>query len=285
MTTQCRICGSCDAKLRIRLDGYSVYRCKECGGVYTDVTEEQAATLYTEEYFTEEFGPYFAALFGDTDDTALRAHFGRNLDVLERHVPRKGRLLDVGCAAGLFLDVARGRGWDIAGIELSEHAASVARERRGVDPVVGDVMNVDLGSEAYDAVTMLDVLEHICRPGELLERVRSLIAPGGALMLALPDDRNLTAMVAMGMYRVTFGAISYPASRVHQIYHVSYFDSDSITRLLTDHGYEVLGIYPDETVRGLINESIVTKAAIGALFAASRVTGLQNKMLVVARPA
>jgi 2-polyprenyl-3-methyl-5-hydroxy-6-metoxy-1,4-benzoquinol methylase len=251
--------------------------------VFSDLTEEQAAGLYDAEYFTEEFGPYFAALFGDTDDTPIREHFTRYLDVLERTVPG-GRLLDVGCAAGLFLDVARRRGWEVQGVEISEHAASVARERRGVDVIVGDVKDVSLPEQGFDVVSMLDVLEHIIEPGTLLDRVRTLIRPGGALMLVLPNDRNLTTMAAMAAYRMSFGAVSYPASRVHQIYHVTYFTPATITQLLEQHGFEVVDIAPDETVRGLINESALMKAGVNTMFAASRALGLQNKMVVLARP-
>lgn len=280
----CRLCGSRSSSRRIGLNGYAVHRCSDCGAVFTDLTAERAEGLYGEEYFTEEFGPYFAALFGDADDTPIREHFTGYLDILERTVPT-GRLLDIGCAAGLFLDVARGRGWDVAGVEISGHAASVARERRGVRVTVGDVMEVQLPAGTFDAVTMLDVLEHIIDPGSLIDRARDLLRPGGALMLVLPNDRNLTTMAAMAAYRLSFGALSYPASRVHQIYHVTYFTPRTVSRLLGDHGFEVVEIAPDETVRGLINESTLVKSGVSALFAVSRVLGLQNKMTVVARPA
>lgn len=279
----CRICGSGSARLRVRLEGYAVYRCRACDAVYTDLPAGAIDGLYDESYFESEFGPYFSALFGETDDSALRTHFAGYLDEIER-VARPGALLDIGCAAGLFLDVARGRGWSVDGVEISEHAAAVARERRHVPVRVGDVMDLDLPCGAYDVVTMLDVLEHLADPGAMLDRVHDLLAPGGALALVLPNDRNLTTMIAMALHRASFGALSYPASRVHQIYHVTYFTPGSISRLLADHGFEVVAVRPDETVRGLLNESPVMRAAVGAVFGAARLLGLQNKMLVIARP-
>ena len=260
-----------------------MYRCNRCSTVFSDLSEADIDGLYDKGYFEKEFGPYFAALFGDADDTPLREHFGRYLDVLEQHVA-PSVILDVGCAAGLFLDVARNRRWRVMGVEISEHAASVAKERRGIEVRVGDVMDIDLPEHGYDAVTMLDVLEHLPDPGELLQRVRPLIRPGGVLMLSLPNDHNLTTMIAMLVHRVSFGLVSYPASRVHQIYHVTYFTPNTITRLLREHGFEVLAIHPDETVRGLLNEGPLIKIAVSSVFAIARLFDLQNKMLVVAAP-
>jgi len=62
-------------------------------------------------------------------------------------------------------------------------------------------------------------------------------------------------------------------------------DCGSISGLLADHGFEVVHIAPDETVRGLLNESALVRAGVSALFAAARVLGLRNKMAVIARPA
>lgn len=279
----CRLCGSPDVALRIPLEGYSVYRCRSCSGVFTDLPAEAIDGLYGEEYFSEEFGPYFSALFGDTDDAPLRRHFTRYVVALENVIAGR-RMLDVGCAGGLFLDVARQRGWDVQGVEVSEHAAAVARERRCVKVHVGDVAELDLPQHAWDAVTLMDALEHMAEPGELLERLRGLIAPGGVLMLVLPNDRNLTTMLAMAIYRLTARRVAYPASRVHQIYHVAYFTPATISALLERHGFEVVEIAPDETVRGLLNETPFVRASVGAVFGLARVLRLQNKMVVIARP-
>jgi 2-polyprenyl-3-methyl-5-hydroxy-6-metoxy-1,4-benzoquinol methylase len=282
-TLACRLCGSTDVTVRIALEGYSVYRCGACTGVFTDLPDEAIDGLYDEEYFSQEFGPYFAALFGDSDDTVLRRHFARYVDLLERHVADR-RILDVGCAGGLFLDVARDRGWQVEGVEVSEHAAAIARDRRRVPVRVGDVAALDLPARAYDAVTLMDALEHMAHPGELIDRLGELMAPGGVLMLVLPNDRNLTTLLAMAIYRLTLHRVTYPASRVHQIYHVTYFTPKTISALLERHGFEVVEVAPDETVRGLLNESPFMRAAVGAVFGLARMLRLQNKMVVIARP-
>ena len=73
------------------------------------------------------------------------------------------------------------------------------------------------------------------------------------------------------------------ASRVHQIYHVSYFTAESISRLLEQQGFETLAILPDETITGLLNEPLVVRVGVRIVFALSTALGLQNKMIVVAK--
>jgi 2-polyprenyl-3-methyl-5-hydroxy-6-metoxy-1,4-benzoquinol methylase len=279
----CRACHATAATPRARLDGYAVYRCASCGLVYSDLPDERIPELYDEDYYREEFGPYFSALFGESDDALLRERFGHYLDVLDAHVPA-GRIVDVGCAAGLFLDVARARGWDVHGVEISEYAASIARERHDLAVETGDVTDVALEPGSFDVVAMLDMLEHAPDPVAALRHVRPLIAPGGALLLVLPNDRNLVTWVAMLAYRLSGGRLRRPAEGVHQVYHLSYFTPATIRRVLESARFEVLQIEPDETVQALLNEGPVVRLGIRFLFALARVLGLQNKMVVVARP-
>lgn len=279
----CRSCGARNARLRARLTGYSVWRCRQCGLVFSDLPDSELAGLYDESYYREEFGPYFAALFGEADDTLLRERFAEYLEAVETHV-RPGRLLDVGCASGLFLDVARERGWRVKGAEISEYAARVARERFGLDVAVGDIDDLELPEAAFHVVAMLDMLEHSPDPAATLAKVAPLIAPGGLLLLVLPNDRNLVTWIAMALYRMSAGAIRFAAEGVHQIYHLSYFTPETITELLEGCDFEVLEIRPDETVLGLVNESPIVRCALKTIFWLARLIRAQNKMLVIARP-
>ena len=86
------------------------------------------------------------------------------------------------------------------------------------------------------------MIEHLGDPGSGLRRARSLLRPSGLLFLVLPNYRNLITWFAMFAYRASAGRLDYPASRVHQIYHVSYFTQRSISRLLELQGFDPVAI-------------------------------------------
>ena len=121
----------------------------------------------------------------------------RKLDAYMRVITRAGwptpagrrpRILDVGCAFGDFLAVARDR-FEPFGTDLSEDATADAREALpaaticpggieavGTTPLVGP----------FEVVTALDVLEHLDRPGEALDRIGRVLVPGGLVLVVVP---------------------------------------------------------------------------------------------------
>jgi 2-polyprenyl-3-methyl-5-hydroxy-6-metoxy-1,4-benzoquinol methylase len=119
----------------------------------------------------------------------------RLLDLLGAHVPG-GRLLEVGCGHGLLLDEARRRGYGVEGLELSTEAARYAREELGLPVREIALEEGALDGEQYDAVLLVDVLEHLDDPVAAIERASSLLAPGGALLVVTPDPSSLTARIA-----------------------------------------------------------------------------------------
>ena len=194
-----------------------------------------------------------------------------------------GRLLDVGCAAGLFLEVMGERGWRLEGLEPSAEASAVARGRAGVTVHEGPFEDVVLPEEAYDAVAMLDVLEHLASPRAAVRRVRGLLRPGGTFMIVVPSYRNLTTTVALAALWASRGRLRGPAEGVHQLVHLSYFTPRTLTRLLREEGFEVVATRPDATVLELLDEPLAVRAGLTALFALSRPLRLQNKVAVIAR--
>jgi SAM-dependent methyltransferase len=205
-------------------------RCTSCGHRQTEpmpadaVLESAYSDAASDDYVEEEAGQR---------ETARRA-----LARLERHLvaeagngaPRARRLLDLGCWVGFLLSEASERGWQAVGVEPSQFASQYARERLGLDVRTGDLLTSPLPLAHYDAIVMGDVIEHLPRPGEALDRMAALLRPGGVAWMALPDAGSL---VARGLGRRWWSVIPT---------HVQFFTHASIRTLLERHGWEVLEI-------------------------------------------
>jgi SAM-dependent methyltransferase len=198
-----------------------IVRCRACGHM-------QLHPMPSQELLD---GGYESAASDDyvEEETGQRATARAALQLIERHAPSRGALLDLGCWVGFLLAEARDRRWERAvGVEPSAFASGYARERLGLEVIHGELFSADLSSGAFDAVVMGDVIEHLRSPGDALARIRSLLVPGGVLWLALPDAGSA---VARAMGRRWWSVIPT---------HVQYFTRGSLATLLERAGFEVL---------------------------------------------
>lgn len=199
-----------------------IARCARCGHAQVDPMPDAAvlARAYAEAESTDYVD----------EEPGQRATARRALERVERHVPHRGALLDVGCWVGFLLAEARERGWDAQGVEPSEFASRFARERLGLDVVTGDLFSARLPGGSFDVVTMGDLIEHLMAPGDALERIHELLRPRGIVWLALPDAGSALAR-ALG--RRWWSVIPT---------HLQYFNRASIAILLRRHGFEPLEV-------------------------------------------
>jgi SAM-dependent methyltransferase len=112
----------------------------------------------------------------------------RHLKILGRYRSR-GRLLDVGCAMGLFLKSASETGWEVVGVEPARGLCDKARElvgHRG-EVICATLQEANLPAASFDAVTLWDVLEHVSDPLVFARSCAALLRPGGLLLLNVPD--------------------------------------------------------------------------------------------------
>jgi SAM-dependent methyltransferase len=123
-------------------------------------------------------------------------NFLRILEVLERMIPERGALFDVGAATGILLDIARSRGWQPDGIEPSSWAVKFAAEKYGLALRDGPFEAVRLKENTYDAVMMIDFIEHTPLPYESVVRAHRILRPAGVLVLVTPDIHSLAAKIA-----------------------------------------------------------------------------------------
>jgi SAM-dependent methyltransferase len=157
--------------------------------------------------------------------TAARYH-----EILERLEAGRGpgRLLDVGCGAGQFLEVALARKWDAEGTEISSSAAPFLAGR-GVTVHRGELPDLTLES-SYDAVTLFEVIEHFRRPQQYLEAARRLLRPGGWLYLTTPNFDGLSRRLLGGRWRVMAPE------------HLAYYSPRALRRALARAGFVDIGV-------------------------------------------
>jgi SAM-dependent methyltransferase len=108
------------------------------------------------------------------------------LDRLEAIVPEKGKILDVGCGTGFRLSVAKARGWEAFGVELSEYAAGVGRDHYGLEVQNCRLAEANFSPNSFDGIMINAVLEHVPEPVKLLTEAAQLLRAGGGMAILLP---------------------------------------------------------------------------------------------------
>lgn len=192
MSEACPLCGASDSRLRFRDGPWRVVRCAGCELVHVlpRPTAAELARVYDASYWSSDaprqrgYADYLGA------GRLYRRTFRRRWRTLAARLTPPGsgrpRALDVGCAAGYFLDVLAEAGWSVRGVEPSASAARVAAERHGEAILHGTL--ADLGpQERFDLITLWDVLEHLPDPVAALRQARARLAPGGTLLVETQD--------------------------------------------------------------------------------------------------
>ena len=155
-------------------------RCSGCG-LLAPVNPPYSRDL-TAWYETEYWKHYHEEQTGTERDN-IYAHA---LAWLDRRSPGRGTVLDVGCGGGRFLSLCQAKGWKAVGIEPSLDAAAHAR-RRGLD-VLGHAWPVpSIADESVDAVTFINVLDHLPDPFEALREAARVLKPEGLLYIRVPN--------------------------------------------------------------------------------------------------
>ena len=192
----CPICGGERGRWAATYNRLSIARCADCGHGYVWPVPSRAFLegIYSGDGYYEgsRASVGFSSYRGE--EPARRRMFGRHLDRLAALGASQGRVLDVGCATGDFLKVARERGWEVLGVDPS--SARREAEAAGIHLVGTTIHDAQVEAGSLDLVTFWDVLEHVTDPVADLAAAGRLLRPGGLLALSVPDSRNLAARVS-----------------------------------------------------------------------------------------
>lgn len=156
--------------------------------------------------------------------------FQKCLDIVEKYAPKRGRILDVGCAAGFFLKIAKERGWQTDGVEPSKWLANWGNKKYGLKIRTGTFRNAKFFSNHFDAVTMWDVLEHTPDPSAEIREAYRVLKKDGLLVVNFPNIGSKLAKIAGSRWWFLLSV------------HLWYFTPDTLTKMLEKNGFRVMRI-------------------------------------------
>jgi 2-polyprenyl-3-methyl-5-hydroxy-6-metoxy-1,4-benzoquinol methylase len=189
----CPLCGSGGHRPLFVKRGYTFVRCSACSLVFSNPQVDEARAI--DRYGSSASAELWAEVLLSERQLELdRAKFEQIAEELEPF-RGDGRLLDVGCSIGLFLDVARARGFEGVGIEFGERALRHARGELGLEVLDVPLAEAGFDAESFDVVTVLSVLEHTNDPRAMLREVARVLKPGGALYVIVPNLESLACRV------------------------------------------------------------------------------------------
>lgn len=199
--TPCPMCGADDGALLVESgdllhpgpERFRMLTCGRCGHLYQSPRPTLAEIG---RHYPPDYAPFQRAIEDEPSPLRrLERRYGLRTRCMavQRAAGAAGRLLDVGCATGLFLDGMRRLGWDVAGVEPDERAADYARGRFGLSIFPGRLEHAPYPAGSFDAITLWDVLEHVHDPRHTLADLARLLRPGGLLVLSLPNPDSLEA--------------------------------------------------------------------------------------------
>ncbi|RMH56013.1 MAG: class I SAM-dependent methyltransferase [Candidatus Hydrogenedentota bacterium] len=179
----CDFCGSEDLEEWDHARSNRLSRCRKCGLVFTNPriasAREKGRVLYSKQYFEQpsRMIPRLKA--------ARKRVYRRERETIRRYAG-PGRILDVGCGVGTFLETF-GEEWEKYGTDVSEFAVAEARTR-GIEAVVGEFETIDFPQCFFDVIVFRASLHHAYSPSRCLRKANLFLKPGGVVALLMTNN-------------------------------------------------------------------------------------------------
>ena len=247
---KCPICGSAYPPFFYMENGYDYYKCQHCRllFLYPLPTPKNLHDHY------QEYLPLDPQLVEDWG-YEMEPVISSSARFLSSQFEYPGRLLDIGCGYGFFIEAMHVCGWEVEGIELSKPAADIARAKK-CGAIHAHAVEEMEGMAQFDVVTMFYVIEHVADPVAILKAVRKLLKPGGLLVLRYPNTSPLLSFSKRLARRLTL--MQAPS-------HLYDYDGDSMVRIMKEAGYGSMRTTIDANTRSPHCVKRFISCRIGAL--------------------
>lgn len=185
----CPFCGEAKHHPLHQEGQFQMVRCSLCQFIYLNPrpTDESLLHFY-QDYLPEDVSSVEAW------QKMMESIFKKAADLIEQYKQR-GKLLDVGAGFGFFLSEMKRRGWEVAGVEISQKAIDYAKDVLGIHLQLEPLERVGFPEREFDVVSGFYVIEHLPRPMEFLKECHRILKPGGFLLLRYPHTTPIKTLL------------------------------------------------------------------------------------------
>lgn len=197
----CQICGEITQHSVVyEVDGYPICKCGSCGVGRVEIENFDPFKYYDSGYFSGKYKHSYIDYLASEE--TLTREFKRTVGFVRANGPSHGRLLEIGCAYGFFLQEAS-RHYEVFGVEIAEDAASHCKSSGLSGVKSGMLERSDLARIGpLDVVVMLDVIEHIDNIEETIEMIAGSLRAGGSFVVTTGDWSSLLARATGPKWRL-----------------------------------------------------------------------------------
>jgi SAM-dependent methyltransferase len=279
----CPACHADEATRRYRLPRYAIVRCDRCRLLYNRdfPDDDRVPETFDERYYHDVQREAFASIEDPSAD-ASRAIYQEGLAFVER-ARGVGSLLDIGCAFGVFMQIASARGWNVKGVEVSPYASRYAREQCGLDVVTGSGATVPHPDNSFDLVTMWDVLEHVRDARASVRAAARWLKPGGYFLVTTDNYDSLLSRLGGAVYAISLGMCAYPIERFYIPFNSCYFTRRDVSALFGNAGLQESYFRGIDYPIGKIKLGVAEKQLLRVLYGLGERLGMNSQFMMIAR--
>lgn len=231
----CPACGSADERHLFHKSGGSYVGCNRCKMVYLNPVLKDDAL---EDYYRNNHQLQGAVVAADMEFYSRL--YKKGLASAAQQSGATGRILDVGCSMGGFLDIAKSSGWECHGLELNHAEATIAKGKG--HSIQENLLSHAVFAEKFDVITLWDVFEHIKDGLSFLLEARKHLRSSGIVFVQSPSRDALAAKILQAQCNMFDG-----------LEHVNLYGIDSLTQLCDRAGYELVSYETVIAEIGVVN--------------------------------
>jgi len=208
--------------------GYRLYRCPKCKLTKTEFTKRYASfvnTFYSKGYFTGD--PKYSAFSGyEKDKQCITRNLQQVLRQVKKYVPTNAKVLDVGCAMGFMVELARLQGYDAYGFDPSSYALSHVSPTIKQYVAKATIATASYPKNSFDVIILTDIIEHVPDPVGSITILQQFLKRGGYIVIATGDTQS-TAAKLLGKHWTFY----IPPQ------HLVFLSKDTLTTILQRTGF------------------------------------------------